>query len=244
MPEKTQCVIVAGGLGTRMHPLTRSYPKSLIEAGGLPFVHHQLSWLKSHGVTEVVFCIGYRGEMIRDYVGDGRRFGLSVSYVDEGNNLRGTAGALRRALEQDRLASSFLYTYGDSFLPIDFAAVYAQFQRCAQPALMCIFHNHGQWDKSNVVWDAHAQEIVLYDKRRTQRPEAEFTFIDYGLSVLRRETVESLIPADRPYDMADVFCALSQTGRLAGFEVNERFYEIGSPEGLRAFEEWLAARSG
>lgn len=240
-----QCVILAGGLGTRMQPLTNFYPKALIEVEGLPFVHHQLSWLSAHGVTKAVLCIGYRGEMIRDYVGDGRRWDLHVRYVDEGKELRGTAGALRLALDKAQLDESFLFTYGDSFLPIDFAAVYAHFQRCGQPALMTVFHNEGMWDKSNVIFDQTSGQVTLYDKDRKSRPPTDFDFIDYGLSALRRDVVEDFVGAASPplrADMAQVFTRLSASGLLAGLEVTQRFYEIGSFSGLEALADFLRGR--
>src|SRR4029077_4747165 len=116
-----QCVILAGGLATRMRPLTERIPKSLIPAGGRPFVDHQLEHLAAHGVTEAVLSIGHHGGALRAHVGDGARFGLGVRYVDEGSELRGTAGALRLALDEGVLEETFLVTYGDSFLPVDFA---------------------------------------------------------------------------------------------------------------------------
>ena len=116
-----QCVILAGGLATRMRPLTENFPKALLPAGDHPFIHYQLAWLARHGVDEVILCLGYQGALIRDYVGSGSAWGLRVSYTDEGKDLRGTAGALRLCFDQNLLADTFLLTYGDSFLPIDFS---------------------------------------------------------------------------------------------------------------------------
>jgi NDP-sugar pyrophosphorylase family protein len=241
-----QCVILAGGLATRMRPLTDVMPKALLPVAGRPFVDHQLEHLARHGVTDVVLSIGYRGEMLRDHVGDGARFGLRVAYVDEGADLRGTAGALRLALSRGALAEAFLVTYGDSFLPIDFGAVFEAFRRSGQPALMTVFRNEGRWDTSNVIFQAApgaggGGRVVLYDKRRETRPAADFAYIDYGLSALERRLVEEEVPAAGKADLAELFFALSRGGRLAGYEVRERFHEIGSPEGLAELETWIAA---
>jgi NDP-sugar pyrophosphorylase family protein len=235
-----QCVILAGGLATRMRPLTDAIPKALIPAQGKPFVDHQLAWLAEHGVTDVVLSIGYRGDLLRDHVGDGGRFGVRVRYVDEGTELRGTAGALRLAFAEGALEESFLVTYGDSFLPVDFAAVYAEFVRAAKPALMTVYRNDGRWDSSNVIYENGA--IVLYDKHHRVRPAADFPFIDYGLMAFARRTVADEIPAAGKADLADLLHALSRRGDLAGMEVGERFYEIGSPAGLEDFAGWLRAR--
>jgi NDP-sugar pyrophosphorylase family protein len=234
-----QCVILAGGRATRMRPLTDAIPKALIPIAGRPFLDHQLAWLAGHGVTEVVLCIGYRGDAIRAHLegGEGARHGLRVRYVDEGEALRGTAGALRLALDEGALEESFLVTYGDSFLPIDFSAVFRAFAAAGTPALMTVFRNDGRWDASNVIFDGRM--VTLYDKLRRGRAAADFDFIDYGLSALARRVIADEVPAGGVVDLAALFNALSVRGELAGFEVAERFYEIGSPAGLEDFERWL-----
>jgi len=233
-----QCVILAGGLATRMRPLTERIPKALIPAGGRPFVDHQLAWLAGHGVTDVVMCIGYKGDAIRAHLdaGVGGSHGLRIRFVDEGEHLRGTAGALRLALEAGALEESFLVTYGDSFLPIDFREVFRAHADAGTPALMTVFRNDSRWDSSNVIFDGRM--VTLYDKQRRTRPAADFAFIDYGLSVLSRQVIADEVPAGVA-DLAALFHALSVRGALAGFEVTQRFYEIGSPAGLEDFERWL-----
>jgi NDP-sugar pyrophosphorylase family protein len=241
-----QCIILAGGLATRMRPLTIDLPKALLPVAGRPFVDHQLDWLARHGVARVVLSIGYRGEMVRAHVGDGARFGLEVAYVDEGTNLRGTAGALRLALAQGVLEDAFLVTYGDSFLPIDYGDVWDAFRHSGRPALMTVFRNEGRWDTSNAIFEpagaGPAGIVALYDKRHDTRPAADFTFIDYGLSALERRLVDSDVPATGKADLAELFFALSRRGELAGLEMKERFYEIGSPEGLEELTRWIMAR--
>jgi NDP-sugar pyrophosphorylase family protein len=222
-----------------MRPLTETLPKALLPIAGEPFVDHQLRWLAGHGVSEVVLSIGALGEMIEHHVGDGARLGLRVRYVDEGQELRGTAGALRLALDRGALADEFLVTYGDSYLPVDFGEVGRAFHASRAPALMTVFLNDDRWDTSNVVFDAARRVVTLYDKRRKLLPREAYRHIDYGLSAFRRDTIASHVPADQGWDLADVFHALSTEGGLAGFEVSERFYEIGSPEGLMDLERHL-----
>jgi NDP-sugar pyrophosphorylase family protein len=232
-----QCLILAGGLAMRMRPLTERIPKALIPIAGRPFIDHQLAWLAAHGVTDVVLSVGYLGEALSAHVGDGAAFGLRVRTVDEGPNLRGTAGAVRLAFDQGALEERFLVTYGDSFLPIDFSAVFDAFAASGAPALMTVFRNQGRWDTSNVIFDGRM--VSLYDKQRRTRPAEEFAFIDYGLSALERRVAAAEIPAGAKADLADLFHALSQRGELAGYESAERFYEIGSPAGLEDFAQWL-----
>jgi MurNAc alpha-1-phosphate uridylyltransferase len=234
-----QCVILAGGLGTRMSEIAPSVPKSLITIEGHPFLEYQLHWLVKHGVTEVVLSIGHKGDMIRAYARDGIRWGIPVVYVDEGTRFRGTGGALRLALEQGLLRSEFLVMYGDSFLPIDFRTVWQHFETREEPALMTVYRNQGRWDSSNVCFDGH--KVTLYDKRSPVKPEG-MDYIDYGLSVLRTSAVETNTPPEGSSDLGDVFNELSRRGELAGFEITTRFFEIGSPAGLEDFTQYV--RSG
>jgi len=235
------CVILAGGLGTRMRPLTETVPKALVPVLGRPFVDWQLELLVSRGLRRATFCVGYRGDMLREHVGDGSRHGLSVDWVNEGRRLRGTAGALRLALDRGALADAFFVLYGDSYLPIDLEAVEASWRGAAQPALMTVMANEDRWDASNAIYASG--RVELYDKARPQERRSEMRWIDYGLSVLTADVIRGL-PADRPSDLADLLRELSGAGSLAGLEVAERFYEAGSPGGVRELERYLAAGDG
>ena len=233
------CVVLAGGLATRMRPITETIPKSLIPINGRPFVKIQLEWLSKQLVTDVIFSIGYKGTMIQDVVGDGTEFGLRVVYVDEGELLRGTGGALKFCFKQGVLPEKFFVLYGDSFLPISFPEVWTSFDRQEKPALMTVFENSGKWDKSNVCFED--EKIVLYDKHQKVKTHLRMNHIDYGLSILSRPIVEDWLPEPvlgEKTDLAEVFHTLSQRGLLAGYEVKERFYEIGSLKGLSDFEKW------
>jgi NDP-sugar pyrophosphorylase family protein len=230
-----QCVILAGGLGTRMWPVAKTMPKTLLPVAGRPFADWQLEWLASSGVTSVVYCIGYLGEQVREHVGDGESFGLRVTYVDEGPQLRGTGGALRLAFDQGVLEERFLVLYGDSWLQVDPAEVAAAAERSGLPALMTVYENHGQFDASNVVY---ANQLVQRYEKGLDPTPADMRWIDYGLSVLERSVVADL-PPDTVVDLAGVLTALAGAGRLAGFPVADRFYEIGSPGGLAEVETLL-----
>ena len=229
-----QCVILAGGLGTRMRPLTDSCPKTLLPVGGRAFAWHQLDWLARHGVTDVVYSIGHQGDQIRRYWESSPSPVRSLRYVDEGEQLRGTGGALKLALEKRVLDEAFLVLYGDSFLPVDFAPIWAAFQHGGAPALMTVLRNEGRWDASNAIYAGG--RVLLYEKR-ANRPDMHY--IDYGLSALRRSLIQETPEA--VFDLSTLFHRLSVAGQLAGYEVRERFYEIGSPGGLHDFEEWLAS---
>jgi NDP-sugar pyrophosphorylase family protein len=227
-----QCVILAGGLGTRMRPLTETCPKTLLPARGRPFAWHQLHWLAAQGIAEVIYSIGHHGDMIRRYWSEEAPPVPSIRYVDEGEKLRGTAGALRLARDQGVLDESFFVIYGDSFLPVKFDPVWRSFQSSGQPALMTVLRNEGRWDRSNVIYQPG--RVVLYDKEAAPGMQ----YIDYGLSCFQRDLFDD---PNTPADLAVLFHHLSMGGRLAAFEVRDRFYEIGSPAGLRDFEQYLDA---
>ncbi|MFZ0217857.1 MAG: sugar phosphate nucleotidyltransferase [Candidatus Dormiibacterota bacterium] len=231
-------MILAGGLGTRMRPYTESFPKALIPVLGRPFTDWQLEWLRDQGVTRVVYSIGYRGDAVQRHVGSGQEFGLHVTYVDEGANLRGTGGALRLAADLDQLPAAFFLLYGDSYLQVDLAEVEGAWRRAALPALMTVFRNDGRWDASNAIYENG--RVTVYDKRPASRRPA-MRWIDYGLSILRRSDVEQGVEEERPADVAELLQDLSSRRALAGYEVTDRFYEVGSPAGLRALESHLAS---
>jgi NDP-sugar pyrophosphorylase family protein len=230
-----QCVILAGGLGTRMRPLTETIPKTLLPVAGTPFAHYQLDWLARHGVREVVYCVAVLGEQVRTYVGDGSRWGLDVRYVEDGDELRGTAGALRRAFDAGLLHDWFLVLYGDSFLPFDFRRLGDAFLAQRRPAMMTVHHNQGQWDTGNVRYADGA--VHLYRKGGAT---SGMDYIDYGVTALRAGLVAERVAPGTRHDLADLYHDLSREGMLAGLEVSQRFYEIGSPAGLRDFEAWAA----
>jgi NDP-sugar pyrophosphorylase family protein len=234
-----QCVILAGGLGTRMRPRTETTPKALLPVGDVPFAHYQLSWLARHGVTDVVYCIAVLGDRVREAVGDGRRWGLRARYVEDGAELRGTGGAPRGALDAGALDDWFFVLYGDSFLPFDFRRLAAAFGAQRRPALMTVYRNRGRFDTGNVRFAGGV--VRLYRKARRGEPAPEgMDYIDYGLSALTARLVARRVPAGEKYDLADLYHRLSVEGQLGGYEVTERFYEIGSPAGLRDFEAWAA----
>jgi NDP-sugar pyrophosphorylase family protein len=233
-----QCLILAGGLGTRMRGVAEGIAKTLLPVAGRPFADHQLSWLSAQGVGRVVYAIGHSGGQIRDFVGDGGRWGLDVTYVDEGDNLLGTGGAVRRAVDisPNGLDGGFLILYGDSYLTIDVGAVWAASGGGAF-ALMCVLRNQGRWDASNAVFEGGW--VTCYEKGRVDAAAIGMNYIDYGLSVLTPDVVRAHISAGAVGDLADVFGPLAAAGKLRGFEAVERFYEIGSPEGLADLDRHL-----
>ncbi len=231
--------LLAGGLATRLRPITATIPKSMVQVAGAPFIAHQLRLLVREGITDVVVCSGHLGEQIESFAGDGAQFGCRIRYSRDGDVPLGTGGALRRALPL--LSERFMVMYGDSYLDTSLRAVYAAFRRSGLPALMTLFRNEDRLEPSNVEF---ADGVIrCYDKvNRT----AAMRHIDYGLGVFQAGVV-SAQPADTHFDLAELYGDLARRGLLAGYEVRDRFYEIGSPAGLadtEAFFQRASAKPG
>ena len=207
--------ILAGGLATRLHPISNTIPKSLVDVAGRPFIAWQLDYLCQQGIEHVVICAGHLGKQIEDIIGNGASYGLCVSYSFDGSSLLGTGGALKQALPL--LGDAFFVLYGDSYLPINFKEVAYDFQRQKKQALMTVLKNSNEWDKSNVLFNKGL--LLEYNKHI---PKIEMNYIDYGLGIMSA-FVFTKYPKDEPFDLADVYCQLSIHGHLAGFEVFERF---------------------
>ena len=223
--------ILAGGLGKRLGPRTDKIPKALLTVAGQPFLAHQLHLLEGAGIRKVVLCVGYLGEMIEGYFRDGAQVGLELKYSYDGPEPLGTGGAVRNAL--GILGDQFFVLYGDSYLPIDYALPARAFIASGKPGLMTVFRNEGRWDTSNV-WFAQGV-IRRYDKNELV---PEMKHIDYGLALFRAEAFASR-PAGQPFDLSEVYRELIAKDQLAGYEVDQRFYEIGSPAGWAELDALL-----
>lgn len=226
-------VILAGGLGTRLRPLTSEVPKALIPIGGKPFLHHQIDLLKRRGIRDIVLCIGHLGDRVKDYFGDGRWLGVRIKYSEEESQLLGTAGAIKNA--EPLLRDEFFLMYGDSYLMIDYREVMRYFRRFDRLGLMVVWRNVDRFERSNVMVEGNL--VTAYNK---DQKSPDMVYINYGLSVLRKEAL-AFIPAGRPFSQEDFYQILIDQGELLTFEVEQRFYEIGSPKGLEEFGMLIAS---
>ncbi len=226
--------LLAGGLATRLRPITEKIPKALVELAGRPFIDWQLDLLAENGIRQVVMCLGYLGEMVRDHCGDGSSRGMTLQYSFDGEKLMGTGGAILRA--RPMLGDAFWVMYGDSYMDIDYPAVLAAFDRSKALGLMTILRNGNKWDTSNVIFQDG--QLIRYDKRN-RVPEMQY--IDYGVGLLRSAVLDR-IPADRPFDLAELYTQLVAEKQMIGYEVTQRFYEIGTPASLEEARQYLQTR--
>lgn len=232
--EDVPAALLAGGLATRLRPVTETLPKALVELAGKPFIDHQLDLLRRNGIRRAVLCLGHLGEQVESHLGDGSRYGMELRYSYDGPRLLGTGGAIRRAAPL--LGELFWVMYADSYMDIDYRAVLSDFAARNLMGMMTVLANQNRWDKSNVVF--RDGRLIRYDKRR-QTPDMQH--IDYGVALLRRDAVER-IPAGEPFDLADLYSRLVEEGQMAGHEVHNRFYEIGTPASLEEARKYLESR--
>ena len=224
-----QVVILAGGIATRLRPLTETIAKSMLLVSGKPFLEHQISLLRSHGIIDIVLCVGYLSHMIMDYFEDGSRFGVRLVYSQEGEPLLGTGGAVRNAAAL--LKEDFAVTYGDSYLMIDYADLFHTFRRSGLPATMVVYRNEDRWDRSNVMIDSG--KVAFYSK--SERPPNTI-YIDAGVTVFRKDALR-LLPPENPVGLDRLLHDLTNRQLLGAYESKQRFYEIGSFSGLQELQQ-------
>jgi len=217
-------VIIAGGVATRLRPITETVPKSMLVVAGRPFIDHQLRLLRKNDIKRVVICSGYLSQQIEDFVGDGARYGLSVAFSNDGEKLLGTGGAVKKALPL--LGEDFFLVYGDSYPTVDFKLVYDHFRKDKGRGLMTVFKNHNAFDSSNIVFKDG--KIVIYDKKNKTE---EMEYIDYGLGILKKSAFEG-VTAREAFDLVEIYQDIIYKNQMSAYEVFERLYEIGSLSGL------------
>jgi len=225
-----QIAILAGGLATRLGDLTRNQPKSMLKIRGETFLEHQLELLRRGGIKNIVLCIGHMGEQIERHFGNGRKYGVSIKYSLE-DKLLGTAGALKKA--EVLLNDTFFTMYGDSYLFLDFSVAMRYFKSQNKLALMTVYKNCDRYDRSNTVVEGNLVK-KFSKKERTE----DMVYIEYGANIFKKEALK-MVPENQYYSLDDLFPRLIEMKELLALEVKERFYEVGSPQGLREFEEYM-----
>lgn len=226
-----QAVILAGGMGTRLRPLTDKVPKTMVMVLGKPFLERQIELMKAGGIEEFVLCVGYRAEQVREHFGDGSGLGVGVTYSYDGPRLLGAAGALKKA--EGMFRDRFFVTYGDAYLRIDYRAMMKAFVASGKLGMMAVYHNMNRHGHSDLEVEDGA--VVRYDKKAAGRG---LEWINFGVSALRREALER-VPEGVEFGEEEFYGDLIKRDELAAFPVRHRFYEIGNPTSLNEFERFL-----
>ena len=234
MISETTVLILCGGLATRLQPITKTIPKSLVLVNNKPMLQYQLDTLQKQGVKHVVLCIGYLGEMIQDSFGDKYK-DILIEYSFDGTKQLGTGGAIKKSLS--KLSNTFFVLYGDSYLPVEYKPILEYFNKTNKDGLMTVFKNDNLYDTSNVIFIDG--QIICYDKKNKT---LDMNYIDYGLSIFST-IVFNKYPADCSFDLSQVMTDLVNNKQLAGYEVFNRFYEMGSINGLKELENHLKSQA-
>jgi len=224
-----QIVILCGGLATRLYPLTKKIPKAMIRIGGKPFLEYQIELVKKNGIFDVVLCVGYKGNQIEKYFGNGKKWGLRIKYSKDGKKLLGTGGALKKA--EPLLEDTFLVMWGDSYLPFNFQKVIEFFKKHNKLGLMTVYKNENKIEPSNV--EIERNLVKAYSKKKRTR---KMQYIDYGLSIFKKDVLK-YIPKNKFYDLSKLNQLLIRKKQLLALPVRKRFYQIGNFKGLEEFNK-------
>lgn len=229
-----QAVILAGGLGTRLKPVTQQVPKVMVPVNGKPFLLHLLELLKSQGINDVILCIGYKGEQIKNFFGNGNRFGLRICYSEEKGELLGTGGALKQA--QSLLDGHFFVINGDTYLPISYGDIESYFTRCGKKALMVVYDNKEDTGvKNNVELDGNLM-VIRHEKGKL---DPSLRHVEAGVLVLSQEALDFIEKVHQVSLEAGLYPILIKQRELAAYITKQRFYDIGTPEQLKTFGDYL-----
>lgn len=229
-----QAVILAGGLGTRLWPLTKTVPKPMVPVAGVPYLEHQLRLLAQQDIRDVVLLTGFLSEQIESYFGDGSALGLSIRYSREASPV-GTGGALREARAE--LASEFLIIYGDSYLPIHYADALHRLNEKNAQGLLVVYDN--RLAETTVKNNVEADEQGFVTRYEKDSPD-QLSYVEAGVLAFRREVVDLIAPEGAVSLEKEIFPRLISRHELAALVTTQRFYDIGTPERLKVIEEYLA----
>jgi len=230
-----QIVILCGGKATRLYPLTKKIPKSMMRFEGKPFLEQQLDLLKKNRIFDIVLCVGYKAEQIKKYFGDGKNFGVEIKYSSDKKKLLGTGGALKKA--ENLLEDSFLVMWGDSYLPFNFQKAIKFFKKSNKPGMMIVFKNLNKYEPSNV--EVKNNLVKSYSKKRKTK---KMKYIDYGISIYRKEVLKHL-PKNQICDLTKLQQALIKKRQLLAYPAEKRFYQIGSPDGLEELKNYIKRKT-
>jgi NDP-sugar pyrophosphorylase family protein len=229
-----QMVIICGGLATRLGALAKNIPKSMMEIEDKPFLWYQIENLKKQNIKDIVLCVGHLSEQIEKYFGDGKSFGVNISYSYDKEKPLGPIGAVKNA--ESMLDNEFFIIYGDSYLSVDFQDVIEYFKKYDYPALMVVYKNNDKFDKSNLIIKDNL--VVGYGEKDKSK---EMIYIDYGTSLLTKKSLE-IVPKNEFFSTGQFFSKLIENKNLLSYEVNKRFYHIGDPDSLEEIRLFIKNR--
>ncbi len=229
--KPTQAVILAGGRGQRLHPITEKIPKPMVLFHGKPFLEYMIEYLKKEGFTEVILLVGYLHEKITSYFGDGSKFGINIKYsITDINNETGPRLEAARSM----LDPVFFLTYCDNYCPINTQKAWEHF--CSQEntlAQITVYSNIDKFTRDNLRVENGL--VSTYDKSRSQD---NLSGVDIGFSFMHLEVLD-LMPNENLNFEKIVYPKLVQEKKMAAYVTHHRYYSVGSLERLPVTELFL-----
>jgi NDP-sugar pyrophosphorylase family protein len=229
-----QAVILAGGLGTRLKPITEQIPKGMVLVNRKPFLFHLLQCLKSDGIDDIILCTGHLGEKIIDYFKDGSKMGIGIRYSRENKKLLGTAGALKKA--GPLLNDHFFVINGDTYLPIDYKSVEKSFMTGKKRALMVVYDNSNDTGVSKNVGLAADKSVKRYAKGVA---DGSLKYVEAGVLVFKKDVLDTIATGETCSIENAIYQPLIKLGEITAFITDQRFYDIGTPQQLKIFKAYL-----
>jgi mannose-1-phosphate guanylyltransferase len=228
---KTQVVILAGGKGTRLRPLTYDIPKPMVPVRGKPFLEHLILFLKKQGFKNFLLLVSYLGDQIEKHFGDGKTYGVKIDYVYEKEPL-GTGGALKNA--QEKLKDEFILFNGDTLMPIDNEMFIREFHKTYVSAMVAAYENHDHVANNNLRLTGD-NFVAEYDKKNHDNK----THVDAGVMILRKEILQ-YIPLDAVCSLEEeIYPKLIAQKAFKAMPTGVRFYDMGSFPGLEKIKDVL-----
>jgi histidinol-phosphate phosphatase family protein len=234
-PYLKQVVILAGGKGTRLMPLTADRPKPMVEIRGRPFLEYLIELLKENGIERVLILTGHMGEKIVEHFGDGSKFGIAISYNDSPPE-DDTGTRLRKA--RGKIDDEFLLLYCDNYWPLKLEKLLSFHRKHDADGTMVVYSNKDKYSRENTRVNADGF-VQLYDKSRTAEG---LNGIDVGFFILKKSALDFLLPDGNPSFEKEVLPQLAARGKLAGFLADHRYYTIGSLERFEQAVDYLKPR--
>lgn len=241
-----QAVILAGGAGTRLRPLTLDTPKPMIDINGKPFLSYVIEELRKYGIKDVLLCVGYLAEKFKGFFGEGEKFGVSIKYSVE-KDFFGTAGALK--LAEDLLNEDFFVLNGDTYLEADYADIYRSFKKSGKLGLMAVYDNREKIAEANTAIDEKGM-VSAYGKREQLKKGdqviaisvekgGQYKYVDAGVYVFKKDILEFIERGKFSSLEGDVYPELIRMKELGAYVTSQRYYDLGTPERLELIRKVL-----
>lgn len=232
MSEKIkQAVIIAGGLGTRLKPFTETNPKPMFPFENKPFIVYLIEQIRDFGIDRVLILVGYLSEKIIEYLGNGERYGVHISY--DITPVEYETGKRIKSAEH-KLEEEFLFMYCDNYCPINYKKLYLEYKNNQALIQITAYTNRDDYTKNNLMISSDGA-VILYDKKRANKNSKG---VDIGYAIINRKVLE-LLPEDNVNFEAYIYPKLISNNKMYATMCEHRYYSVGSWERIELTKEFF-----